>query len=66
MYPFYIHKIHNIIYIKIRFLIRMLNPSINDLDMLTIFINKLLFICNKHTPLPNITKYRYPIHIKNY
>ena len=32
--------------------------------MLTIFINKLLFICNKHTPLPNITKYRYPIHIK--
>ena len=32
--------------------------------MLTIFINKLLFTCNKHTHLPNITKYRYPIHIK--
>ena len=34
--------------------------------MLTIFINKILFICNKLTKptLPNITKYRYPIHIK--
>ena len=36
----------------------LLNSSINGSDMLTIFINKLLFICNKHTPLPNITKYR--------
>ena len=44
----------------------LLNSSINGSDMLTIFINKLLFICNKHTPLPKITKYRYPIHIKNY
>ena len=31
--------------------------------MLTIFINNLLFICNKLTPLPKITKYRYHIHI---
>ena len=31
----------------------------------TIFINKLLFICNKHIPLPNITKYRYhDMHIR--
>ena len=43
-------------------LIGMLNVSINFSDMITIFINKLLFICN--TPLPNIKKYRYPIHIK--
>ena len=32
--------------------------------MLTIFISKLVFICNKHIHLPNITKYRFPIHIK--
>ena len=42
----------------------LLNLSINGSDMLTIFINKLLFICNKHTPLLNITNYRFPIHIK--
>ena len=58
----------------------LLNSSINGSDMLTIFFNKLLFICNsmasfsvfeakgghgnRHTPLPKSIKYRYPIHIK--